>query len=519
MKSIGLVFKKDEMIIVSLKQGISDIYLEGYRILPFLDFKDEEKEDAVLHNLERFFKIYKGGRDNLFIALPREAVLVQFLHLPAAVGENLRATLGYELDKHTPFSFDDVYFDYHILKQIPESNLLYVMLVTVKRSVVDYYLNLLKKIKIKPQSIEITTTALFNVFQKAHSAPAQHIVPLISAGIKERYLGAVTKRIPKISGLIKTAHKKERHSGIHILVEYLDKNNYELTIAAENSLYYSQVIDCSAQTPPDPQQFRDMYAKGLQGIIHLPYSHQGDEHASRFLLSGREMGKEYLENIPEDMRPLFSIMSDVSVRLDKFNDEALAAALPLLAVPIGLALKGLQSMACDVNFIPLPLRPKRKRSKRKILAVAGIILFCLAGTGFFVKSTLQMKSRLAVLNAEVAELKKQVQTIETLQQEAQKIEQFTAAIKSIRDKDISKLKILEELTRIIPEDIWLTEFIYTVDKKVKLAGYAVSAAKLIPLLEESPLFESVKFTSPITADKPTNKERFRLDLNVSEGAK
>ncbi|MEI6126546.1 MAG: PilN domain-containing protein [Pseudomonadota bacterium] len=519
MKSIGLVFRKDELVMVSLKQGISAIYLEGYRVLPLQDFKDEEKDEAVLHNLQRFLKIYKGG-DNLFIALPRDAVLVKFLHLPAAVEENLRATLGYELDKHTPFSFDEVYFDYHILKQIPESNLLYVMLITVKKEVVDYYLNLLKKIKIKPQGIEITTTALFNVFQKAQSAPEQRTALPLPAGIKERYVSSLARLVPQLAGLIKTPGDHALHPRINILVEYLDKNNYELAIADENSLYYSQVLPCAGQTGADSQHFRELYANGAQGIINLPYSHTGDEHTLGFFLSGREMGKENLESISEDMRPHFSLMRELPVRLDKYKDEAIAAALPLIAVPVGLALKGLQGMACDINFIPQPLRPKRKRSKRKMLALAGIVLFCLAGTGFFVKSTLHMKSRLAVLNAEVGELKAQVQTIENLQKEAQKIEQFSAAIKSIRDNDISKLKLLEELTRIIPEDSWLTEFAYKADeKKVKLSGFAVSAAKLIPLLEESPVFDSVKFTSPITADKRTNKDRFRLEMNVSEGAK
>jgi len=38
-------------------------------------------------------------------------------------------------------------------------------------------------------------------------------------------------------------------------------------------------------------------------------------------------------------------------------------------------------------------------------------------------------------------------------------------MKTIRDNDKSKLFMLEELTRLIPDDSWLTEFNYRADEK------------------------------------------------------
>jgi len=67
-------------------------------------------------------------------------------------------------------------------------------------------------------------------------------------------------------------------------------------------------------------------------------------------------------------------------------------------------------------------------------------------------------------------------------------------------------------------DGWLSDFSYNAPgKKIKLSGYAVSASKLIPILEESKLFENVKFTSPITTDKKSGKEKFRIEMTVSSG--
>jgi hypothetical protein len=72
----------------------------------------------------------------------------------------------------------------------------------------------------------------------------------------------------------------------------------------------------------------------------------------------------------------------------------------------------------------------------------------------------------------------------------------------------------------MPMDGWLSDFSYKVsDNKVKLSGYAVSASKLIPIFEESKLFENVKFTSPITTDRKSEKEKFRIEMTVSSEIK
>jgi len=47
----------------------------------------------------------------IVVALPRRQVLRKQLTLPAAVQENLKEALAYDLDRHTPFRADQVYFD------------------------------------------------------------------------------------------------------------------------------------------------------------------------------------------------------------------------------------------------------------------------------------------------------------------------------------------------------------------------------------------------------------------------
>jgi Tfp pilus assembly PilM family ATPase len=518
MHSIGLVFKKTELIIVALHQGVRATYLEGHQIVPFLDFNESQKEEAILHNLERFLKIHKQGRDNLFIALPRNAAHVQFLKLPGSVEENLQATLGYEIDKYTPFPPDDIYFDYHVVQRIPEKNILNVLLIIIKKESIDYHLNLLSKINVRPRGIELTTTALYNMFRHTYT-PHQTLPNLAwlrkSMPLWERYQSQLIKIVPGLAGLLVPQETTAGPPPMAVLFEYLHDSSYEIALVCGNILCHSRLCESRAGTPNE--HFQEMYANGMRAAIHLPVD-MGKDSGVRMLLSGKEMGRDYLEHLSEDLRPAFGIMRNDQIMFKKAEKAAPAHVLPLLSIPLGAALKGLKDQPLDINLIPAQRRPKKKRSKKKMVAAA-VVIVMIALTGAAVARSMEkMKQHLMILDEQLLELKKQVQSIEELQKEAEKIEQFATALKDIKKTSISKLDILADITRIIPGDSWLTDFDYTADNnQVKISGYAVSASQLIPLLEESKLFADVKFTSPITTDKADKKEKFRIDMNIATG--
>jgi len=71
------------------------------------------------------------------IALPRGQVLRKRLVLPAAVEENLKQALAYDLDRHTPFRPDQLYFDAVVVERNVERKELRVDWAAVLKSVAD----------------------------------------------------------------------------------------------------------------------------------------------------------------------------------------------------------------------------------------------------------------------------------------------------------------------------------------------------------------------------------------------
>ncbi|MCX8043863.1 MAG: pilus assembly protein PilM [Desulfobacterota bacterium] len=520
MQSIGVVIKKHEMVMVALKQGVRRIYLDAYRIVPLPDAV-QERQETMLLNLERFIKTYRNARDNIFIGIPRSSVVVSLLLLPAALEENLRTSIGYEIDKYTPFAYEEVYFDCQVLRRIPDAGLIHVLLITVRREVIDEYLNLFKKIGGKPRGIEPTTTALLGVIPERH--PIQHDahgVPALRFSIMQNLkLDRIYQKVgvPYMRTLLHPTGANQPVPGIDIVIECLDPATYEIDIIDGGCLCSSEVVTVAQAEHNHEPIWKTLHARATTALIHVPHNPSRTADSVRVMLSGREWSAEMLEQAAAVWGQPPFVVHELPAAVQPATDVP-AALMPVLAAPIVLARKGIKSSARDINLIPPERRLKKKRDMRKLVAAGCGTIIVLGATAGGIKTALDMRSELAVLTQEVAELKKQVRSIEALQEDARKAEQLVADLARIRSDDISKIKLLEELTTIIPHDSFLTECHYKADeKKVRLTGYAASASSLIPLLEGSPLFDNVKFTSPITTDKRTGKERFRIEMNLSQG--
>ncbi len=86
-----------------------------------------------------------GGRSavqRMVVAVPAREVLRKTIELPAAVEEDLRQALTYDLDRHTPFKADELYFDAVVARRDAARGIVHVDLAAVRRAVVDPALKL-----------------------------------------------------------------------------------------------------------------------------------------------------------------------------------------------------------------------------------------------------------------------------------------------------------------------------------------------------------------------------------------
>lgn len=90
------------------------------------------------------------------LLLPRPLILRHLVKLPLAAAENLREVLAFEMDRHTPFKAEQVYFDYRHVDTDAEAKRIGVDLVAVPRSVADPVIAMLAAWGLRPDRLGFT---------------------------------------------------------------------------------------------------------------------------------------------------------------------------------------------------------------------------------------------------------------------------------------------------------------------------------------------------------------------------
>jgi len=96
--------------------------------------------------------VFQHGSEYALL-LSQDQVLIRSLTLPLAAEENLREVLSFEMDRQTPFTADQVYYDFVISERSSASRTLSVQLFVAPRDVVDNALATLAAAGIQPDLI------------------------------------------------------------------------------------------------------------------------------------------------------------------------------------------------------------------------------------------------------------------------------------------------------------------------------------------------------------------------------
>lgn len=127
---------------------------------------------------------------DLVLLLPHDALLEKRLTYPLSSEPDLRAILGFEMDKQTPFSNDKVYFDYVITDRDVASDTLHVNVYVVLREVLQAHLDALRFLDLRPAAA--TTLGAGDTLDAVNFIPAVNKKANGSSGRRLTSLALVT---------------------------------------------------------------------------------------------------------------------------------------------------------------------------------------------------------------------------------------------------------------------------------------------------------------------------------------
>ncbi|MEQ1717731.1 MAG: PilN domain-containing protein, partial [Hyphomicrobium sp.] len=170
----------------------------------------------------------------------------------------------------------------------------------------------------------------------------------------------------------------------------------------------------------------------------------------------------------------------------------------------------LNFLAPQGREVPAPLRPS------SVYRFLGVLSLMLAGSAAYF--TMQRgETALAALDVQIAEAKSRAQSIRQTIDQASAAATEAAALQRLHTRAIAPMTVLHELTRLLPDDAYLTELRIS-GATVAMSGLAAKAVALLPVIDKSDVFEAVQITAPVLFEAALNKEQFRIEAHVTGAA-
>jgi type IV pilus assembly protein PilN len=160
----------------------------------------------------------------------------------------------------------------------------------------------------------------------------------------------------------------------------------------------------------------------------------------------------------------------------------------------------------------------RAKKPLPLTTIVILLIFIVLVVGFFLQKQMisQEKNRLQTAQEEKAKLQYVIAKLAELEEQKAVFERKISLITQLRAQQDGAVKIMDELSRKLPEWVWLTDVSYQA-QLVQIKGNALSnnlIADYIYNLENSPIFSNVNLISSAQkAGKNTSYLEFSLTLN------
>jgi general secretion pathway protein L len=175
--------------------------------------------------------------------------------------------------------------------------------------------------------------------------------------------------------------------------------------------------------------------------------------------------------------------------------------------------------SAGVNLLPVQEeRAVTSRTVLRLLPWVLVLLLALAATAI----PIWQKRELAIaINREVGRAHDLAQTVDTIRREAEQLEGQYNFLLARKFAFPSTVQLLEELTRLFPDDTWLSQLDMRttgrgkeVSRELQMRGDTANAGRLISVLEGSSLITGAAPRSPTLKLQPGPGEAFDLGAQV-----
>lgn len=494
--------------------------------------KEAKRQAAIISQITGLLKRAKVKSRQAVFCVPGQTVFIRRLRLPATSPERLARIIRFEAREQIPFPLEKTILEYQVFKTEVD-NEVEVLLVAIKREFIDNFMKLVQKTGLKILAVSVSSLALHN-FSEINTS----VKPLAARlGEGDAKPGKAKKRGLKF-GKKKDAEEEEPaedesapydtmeleeiqaqvNLGASIMDLSLPKAGAERLIGftrsvpvAGNSMDKAIMGKLNLDSAEEARRIKeeecailasDFEISGDTEAVNMPACEAATSIADRIvaeirrsldfflsqpdgvavdsiMLSGGLARMSFLSNYIEEKMGLPVELAELK-KADIEIDEELAGSVSSFAIPLGLALQGLELGQIKVDFLPQDIKNLREfKTKRPQLAVgAGLLalmtfLSCQAGNHYIdvYKTAMEVfQDKRDSLQAENGELAKALEVNEALNAEFLNV----SAARAGEGHQLRRywLDVTQQILRSRPPDVLVESLEIVNTGRIEIAGVA-----------------------------------------------
>jgi len=338
--NIGLDIGSSYIKVVQLKDIKGGYELDLFDMLPLPPeiIVDGSIIDSfrLIDSLKELIRKARIKTKNTVIGIAgHSSVIIKRISLPEMTEEELSESIKFEAEQYVPFNIEDVNLDFQILGPKDEPGQMDVILVAVKRDIINDYVSAVKEAGLNPIIVDVNPFALENMYEVNYEIEPNKNVAIVN-------IGASTININILKGGV-SVFTRDSAVGSNLHTEALQRE-FNLTYENAERLKRGEPIEnvSSGEASPIIESASEEIIGDVNRSFEFYRSTELHEDINEVILSG---GCALIKEFPGLLSEKLGIETKViepfkNIKISKrFDLTYIEEIAPIAAVAIGLALR------------------------------------------------------------------------------------------------------------------------------------------------------------------------------------
>jgi type IV pilus assembly protein PilM len=328
----------------SIKMVEAAVEKNGYRVinvgivpLPATAIQNNmvADRDVVVRAIQNLVQNHGIKAAQVISAVPGRVAIIKKIQLPAQGEEELDANVEFQASQVIPDTLENVNLDYQVLDYVEADNKIDVLLVAVKKEIINSYTQVIKDAGLTPTIIDIDYFAMENMYEISYEPEMTGVVGLIHVGARYTSINVLKHGVSAFTGDLPVGGEAFTEALVHALqLSYDQAETLKVTGQAEGK----KTSEVETLLKPTA----DYLAAEISRTLSLYRAMADEEGIHRIYLSGGSAQVPGLARIFAERLGVEVELSDPfrGFSLNRNIDrDSLANAGPALAVGAGLSIR------------------------------------------------------------------------------------------------------------------------------------------------------------------------------------